>query len=476
MSSFLFRSASLALLGLLLGGCAAPLAEAQGARRSIDLLVAGAHVLTMEPGRAPIADGAVAVHQGVIVGVGTRAEMEARFAAREVLDGTDRVVMPGLVNGHTHAAMVLFRGLADDLELMTWLQEYIFPMEARFVDEEFVRVGVQLACWEMIRSGTTTFVDMYFYPDVAASVVEACGLRAVLGAPMIDFPSPGFQGWDDSFAAGVDFARRWAGRGGRISPALAPHAPYTVSPEHLRAVLTAARETGVPIKIHVAEDRAEISDIQERFGTTPIHHLDALGLLDHPLIAAHVVWPRPEEMRVLAAKGVGAIHNPTSNLKTGAGISPVPDMLAAGVPMGLGSDGAASNNDLNLWEEIRLAALLHKGVRNDPRAVPAGTALRMATLGGAEAVHLQESIGSLTVGKRADLIQVSLASPRLAPLYDVVSHLVYAVTSEDVVTTVVDGRVLMRDGVVLTVDGARARAEAQRMADRIRAALAGAES
>jgi 5-methylthioadenosine/S-adenosylhomocysteine deaminase len=463
------RSAAAALLLLL---AAAGTAAAQAPRERVDLVVQGAHVLTMEPGRPPLQDGAVAIRGGEIVAIAPRAEIEARYEAAEVVHGRDRVVLPGLVNGHTHAAMVLFRGIADDLDLMTWLQEYIFPMEARFVDAEFVRIGVRLACWEMIRGGTTTMVDMYFYPEVAAGVIEECGLRAVLGAPMIDFPSPGFTGWNDSFAAGVAFARRHAGSTGRITAALAPHAPYTVAPEHLRQALAAAREIGVPVKIHLSEDRAEIEQIRERFATTPVHHLNALGLLDHPLIAAHVVWPERDEIGLLAVKGAGAIHNPTSNLKTGAGIAPVPDMLAAGVRMGLGTDGAASNNDLNMWEEIRLAALLPKGVRNEPRAVPAAAALHMATAGGAEAIGLGDRIGVLRPGMRADLIQVSLASPRLAPLYDVVSHLVYAVSAEDVVTTVVDGRVLMRDARVLSVDGEAARRDALRKGAEIRAALA----
>jgi 5-methylthioadenosine/S-adenosylhomocysteine deaminase len=427
----------------------------------------------MDPARPLLEDGAVAVDGGVIVAVGPADELRARYAPRETIAGRDRVVLPGLVNGHTHAAMVLFRGLADDLPLMTWLEDYIFPMEARFVDRDFVRAGVRLACWEMIRGGTTTFVDMYFYPDVAEEVVEACGLRAVLAAPMIDYPSPGFEGWDDSFAAGVAFARARAGGTGRIRPALAPHAPYTVSPEHLRQARAAADELGVPVKVHLAEDRSEVATIEERYGTTPVRHVSGLGLLDGPVIAAHVVWPDSVEIGILAEAGTGVIHNPTSNLKTAAGVSPVPAMLERGVRVGLGTDGAASNNDLDLWEEVRLAALLHKGVGHDATAMAAPTVLRMATLGGAEAIGLASEIGSLEPGKRADLIQVSLASPRLAPLYDVTSHLVYAADAEDVVTTVVDGRVLMREGSVLSVDGQAAREEALAIAARVRAAMEG---
>jgi 5-methylthioadenosine/S-adenosylhomocysteine deaminase len=417
-------------------------------------------------------DGAVAVDDGVIVAVGPRAEIEAAWMADAVVDGTGRVLMPGLVNGHTHAAMVLFRGLADDLPLMTWLEQYIFPMEGRFVDADFVRTGMRLACLEMIQSRTTSFVDMYFHPGDAAEVVASCGLRAVLTAPMIDFPSPGFEGWDDSFAAGVAFAEAWRGRHPRITPGLAPHAPYTVSPEHIRQAVEAAERLGVPLSIHLAEDTSETATIRERYATTPVRHVAGLGVLDASTVAAHVVWLDTLEMDMLAASSAGAIHNPTSNLKTGAGISPVPEMIRRGVKVGLGTDGAASNNDLDLWEEVRLAALLHKGVGDrDPSVMPAATALCLATRCGAEAAGLGDVTGSIEIGKRADLVQVSLESPRLAPLYDVVSHLVYAVDHQDVVTTVVDGQVLMREGVVLTVDGAAAAAEAAGMAARIRDAL-----
>ena len=457
------------LLGASMPGIAV---SAEAERRRIDLIVEGAQMVTLDPERPLIPDGAVAIDGGAIVAVASRAAIHRDYEGRQVIAGKDRVLMPGLVNGHTHAAMVLFRGLADDLDLMTWLTKVIFPMEGRFVDADFVATGARLACWEFIRGGTTTVVDMYFHPEVSAQEFESCGLRAILGAPMIDYPSPGFEGWDDSHAAGRRFAAQWTDRNGRIRPALAPHAPYSVAPEHLRQVAMAARELGVPVMIHLAEDQAELDAVRKRYRTTPIRHLQALGLLDVPLIAAHVVLPARKEIPLLATAGTGVIHNPTSNLKTGAGIAPVPDLLAAGVRVGLGTDGAASNNDLDRWGEIKLAALLHKGVRHQATAVPAATALRMATQGGAEAIGLGDEIGSLVAGKRADLIQVALDSPRLAPMYDAVSHLVYAVTPQDVVTTVVDGRVLMREGRVLSVDGDEVRAAAIAKGAQIRDAIA----
>lgn len=438
-----------------------------------DLIVQGDYLLTMEDGADVISDGAVAVKDGVIIAVGPRMQVLSNYQADDVVSGENRVLMPGLINGHTHAAMVLFRGLADDLDLMTWLTNYIFPMEGQFVDEAFVETGMRLACYEMIKGGTTTFVDMYFYPDISANVVDQCGLRAILGAPMIDFPSPGFQGWDDSFAEGVSFVKRWKGKHDRITPALAPHAPYTVVPEHLTQALKAAKDMNVGITMHLAEDRSETAQILERYGKEPIPHVADLGMLQHTMIAAHVVQSKADHMALLAAGPVGAIHNPTSNLKTGAGISPVPEMLEAGVKIGLGTDGAASNNDLDMWEEIRLAALLHKGTRHDPTVMAAPLALSLATSRGAEAINMSQSIGSLAVGKAADMIQVDLSRPGLAPLYDVRSHLVYAVKSDDVKTTIVSGRILMRDGKVLSVDGIAARDAALAHSARIKDALAG---
>ncbi|GMG86871.1 TRZ/ATZ family hydrolase [Biformimicrobium ophioploci] len=383
--------------------------------------------------------------------------------------------MPGLVNGHTHTSMTLFRGMVDDLDLMTWLNQYVFPLEGQFVDPEFVRIGTELACLEMIRGGTTTFVDMYFYPDVIADVTERCGLRAVVGAPMIDYPSPGFKGWEDSFAAGRAFVSARQGKHERITPAFAPHAPYTVVPEHLEQVLAAAKELNAPISMHLAEAPAETKMIRENYGTTPVAHVEELGMLDHTLIAAHMVQPTKAEIRMLPGHPVGAIHNPTSNLKLAAGIAPVPEMLAAGAKVGLGTDGAASNNDLDLWEEMRLAALLHKARLSDPTVMPAISALRMATSGGAAAIGMGESVGKLAPGMRADMIQVSLENTRLVPLYNVISHLVYAVKSDDVVTTVVSGKVLMENGRVLSLDAGKVRAAARQKAVEIAKAIAAGE-
>lgn len=437
-------------------------------KEQADLIVYGDHIVTMQSPDAVITNGAVAIKDGVIVGVDTAAAIDEIYQTNKTISGKGKVVMPGLVNGHTHTSMVLFRGIADDLPLMTWLQDYIFPIEGRYVDPELVEAGTELACWEMIKSGVTSFVDMYFYPDTIADVVARCGMRAVVAAPMIDYPSPGFSGWDDSYAAGVAFAKRWKDKHPRITPALAPHAPYTVSKEHLAQAFSTAKTLGVPVSIHVAEDLAEVKVVNERYGQTSIELLSELGMLTQPTVAAHVVWPSDNDIMKLSGSMVGAVHNPTSNMKAAAGISPVPKMLKAGVNVGLGTDGAASNNDLNLWQEMRFAALLHKGVNQDATLVSAYEALNMATAMGAKAAGLGDRTGMLRVGARADLIQVSFESPRFAPLYNVISHLVYVATGGDVETSIIDGSVVMQNGKVSTIDIEHVQAKIERIANKIR--------
>jgi 5-methylthioadenosine/S-adenosylhomocysteine deaminase len=438
---------------------------------SIDLIVKGTHIVMMDAEGTVIEDGAVAIDEGVILAIGNAADIEASYSAVETLDGGNRVVMPGLVNGHSHAAMTLLRGVADDLALMDWLQNYIFPAEVEFVDPEFVRIGTELACWEMIRGGTTTFVDMYYYPDTIAEVVDSCGMRALVSATVIDQRSPDAENADDSIAKGNGFIERWQGKNSRITPIFGPHANYTLNAEQLQATRAAAMKYGVPISIHVAESPYELQYSKDTYGMTSIEAYESIGFFDGPTIAAHVVWPTDEEISILAERKVGVIHNPTSNMKIASGIAPVARMLDAGVRVGLGTDGAASNNDLDMWEEMRLASFLQKVDRMDPEVLPAITVLGMATRGGATAIGLGDKVGSLEVGKRADLIQVAFDDVHHIPTYDVISHLVYVSDEQDVASVVVDGKVLMKEGVMLTIDTARVTAEANALAARIQAAL-----
>jgi 5-methylthioadenosine/S-adenosylhomocysteine deaminase len=439
---------------------------------SIDLIVNGDYVVTMDAEMIVIEQGSVAVNDGVILAVGSAESINSEFTARKTLDGKNRVVMPGLVNGHSHAAMTLLRGVADDLALMDWLNNYIFPAEVEFVDPEFVRIGTELACWEMIRGGTTTFVDMYYYPDTIADVVERCGMRALISATVIDQRSPDAEDAGDSINKGTAFIDRWKNRHSRITPIFGPHANYTLNADQLRKTREAAMELGVPISIHLSESPYEVQYSKDNYGKTSIEMFEEIGFFEGPTIAAHVVWPTEQEIPILARREVGVIHNPTSNMKIASGIAPVSDMLEAGVRVGLGTDGAASNNDLDMWEEMRLAALLQKVDRMDPQALPATTVLRMATIGGATAIGLGNTVGSLEPGKRADIIQVAFDDVHHVPTFDVISHLVYVTDEQDVAAVIVDGKLLMINGEFLTIDTDVVASEAAALAARIQAALA----
>jgi len=441
------------------------------ARKTIDLIIRGDHVVSMDAKGSIYRDAAVAVHQGLIIAIGPTTEIFSTYRSDNVLAGENRIVMPGLINGHTHAAMTLLRGIAEDRALMDWLSNYIFPAEIRFVDADFVRIGTELACWEMIRGGTTTFVDMYYFPDVIAEVVESCGMRAMISATVIERPSPGAANAADSLTKGLAFIDRWKGKNPRITPIFGPHANYTLNAEQLRAVRDAATASNVAISIHMSESLYEVDYSKTNYGMTSIELFESIDLFDRPTIGAHVVWPTDAEIPILVERRVGVIHNPTSNMKTAAGISPVVKMLEAGVRIGLGTDGAASNNDLDMWEEIRLAAFLQKVNLMDPQVMPANTVLTMATSGGAAAIGLGDSIGSLLVGKRADIIQVSFDDVHFVPTYDVISHLVYVADEQDVTSVVVDGKILMKDKEILTIDTERVKRQASALASRIHKAI-----
>jgi 5-methylthioadenosine/S-adenosylhomocysteine deaminase len=436
-----------------------------------DLIIRGGTVVTMDGSSRVIDDGAVAITQDRIVAVGTSSEVSGRYRATRTINAAGKVVMPGLINTHTHVPMVLFRGIADDLVLMEWLQKYIFPAEAKNVDEQFVRWGTKLGCLEMIQGGTTTYVDMYYFEDAVADETARAGMRAVLGQTLLDFPAPDNKTWDAGMSAVEKFAQKWKGNS-LITPAIAPHAPYTVSTEHLKQAHSFSERTGLPLVIHIAEDQAEVKTIQERYGASSVAYLDRIGLLDERVIAAHVVWPTEEDVKTLASRRVGVAHCPQSNMKLAAGAAPVPQLLRAGVAVGLGTDGAASNNDLNMWEEIDTAAKLHKLVSKDPTVINAREALEMATIRGARAIHLDKQIGSLEAGKLADLILVDVTSSHQTPLYNVYSQLAYATKASDVETVIINGRIVMRNRRVLTVDEPSVRAKAIEYRDRIRKSLA----
>jgi len=450
---------------------AEPPDESVGELPTVDLIVEGDYVITMDENQNVVQGGAVAIKDGVIVALASAEDVNAQHTAAETIQGENRIVMPGLVNGHSHAAMTLLRGVADDMALMEWLNNYIFPAEVEFVDADFVRIGTELACWEMIRGGTTTFVDMYYFPDIIADVVESCGMRAMISATVIDQRSPDAENAADSIRKGLEFIGRWKDKNSRITPIFGPHANYTLNADQLKATRAAANEAGVSISIHMSESPFELQYSKDTFGMTSIEFFESIGSLDGPTIAAHVVWPTEVEIPILAERRVGVIHNPSSNMKIASGVSPVTEMLRAGVLVGLGTDGAASNNDLDMWEEMRLAAFLQKVDRMDPEVLSAQTVLTMATSGGAEAIGLRDQIGALSIGMKADLIQVSFDDVHFVPTYDVVSHLVYVADEQDVATVIVDGKVLMREHQILTVDTNRVTQEARTLAQQIQASL-----
>lgn len=437
-------------------------------RQPCDLLLTNAHVLTMDEHFTTFPGGAVAVRDGAIIAIG---DIAAKVDPVDTLDCGGRVVMPGLVNAHTHAPMSLLRGLADDLRLDVWLMGYMMPVERSFVSPAFVSLGTQLSCAEMIRSGTTSFADMYYFERSVAEAAASAGLRAVCGQTVLKFASPDAPSFEDSLAYAREFVAEWKSHP-LIVPAVAPHAPYTCTVDILRSCAELAAEFDVPLHIHLAETAFEVEQSRREHGMPVIPWIKKQRLFDARVIAAHCVHVDEGEMRSLRDARAGVAHNPSSNLKLASGIAPISKMLELGLAVGIGTDGTASNNDLDMFEETRLAALLAKGSTGDPTMLPARQALAMATRLGAQAIHLGHLTGSLEVGKRADLIVVSLDETHNTPTFrrdplGVYAQLVYATKSTDVVDVMCDGRWLMRNRQLLTLDETAIRAEAQSVASRI---------
>lgn len=407
--------------------------------------------MTMNQERRLIENGAVAIQKSEIIALGTASEIAQKFTARQTISAQNKVVIPGLINTHTHIPMSLFRGISDDLDLQEWLTKYIFPAEAKNVTEDFVRVGTRLGLAEMIRGGTTTYCDMYYFEDAVADETAKAGVRGVLGETIIDFPVPDNKTNAEAMAYAEKFINKWK-KSPLIVPALAPHAPYTVSTEHLNAIRKLSDKLNAPVVIHVAETQKEVSDVSKQYGLRPIAYLSKIGFLNNRTIAAHVIFANDEELEILKKFGVGIAHNPQSNMKLASGVAPVPQMLSKNLPVGLGTDGAASNNDLNMWEEMDTAAKLHKVSSGDPKVVSAMQAFEMATIRAARALHLENLVGSIEAGKRADIAIVDFDSLHQTPRFNVYSSLVYATKASDVRTVIINGRVVMLDRRLLTLD------------------------
>ncbi|MFN2532736.1 MAG: amidohydrolase family protein [Pyrinomonadaceae bacterium] len=436
----------------------------------VDLLVLGGTVVTMDESRRVINDGGIAVNAGRIVGIGSRSEIQNGFSSSHRINAATKLIVPGLINGHTHIPMTLFRGLADDIDLQEWLTKYIFPAEAKNVSEEFVRVGARLGLAEMIRGGTTTYCDMYYFEDAIADETARAGVRAILGETVIDFPVADNKTNAEAMAYVERFVSHWK-RNDLIIPAIAPHAPYTVSEEHLKAARSFSDRTGAPIVTHISETKREVDDSIKAKGASPVAYLERIGFLNNRVIAAHMVWPQPGETEILKKRGVGVVHNPQSNMKLASGVAPVPRMLDEGLLVGLGTDGAASNNDLNMWEEMDTVAKLHKVFSGDPKVISAQKAFELATIGGAQALHLEKEIGSLETGKRADFVIIERDALNQIPLYNIYSDLVYATKANDVETVVINGRIVMRDRRLLTLDEPKIKLNAAQFREKIMKSL-----
>lgn len=431
----------------------------------VDHIVCGEYVITVNAEHDVIRDGCVVVKGNKIIETGAFEDISGRYAADNLLSGEGKAVLPGLVNTHTHAAMVLMRGMADDLPLREWLERHIWPVENRWLGPEFIGDAVGLACLEMLKAGITAYNDMYFFEDVATEATKRLGMRAVLGAGILDFPTKTTSGAEECLRKAERFISGWKADE-LITPAVAPHSTYTCGPGTLKRVRDIAFEHDVSVHIHLSETEWEVNEVKGKYGKTPGEFLESVGFLNEKVLAAHGVWLTEKEIEVLAKRNVGVSHCVESNLKLASGIAPVPAMLKAGIKVTFGTDGAASNNDLNIISEMSTAAKLHKAVSKDPTMLDAKTVLLMATRWGAEALGL--NAGSLEPGKAADIIVIDLKKPHLTPIYNIYSHVVYSMRPSDVETVVVNGKVVVDGGKLLTADEDEILDRAKRWGEKIK--------
>lgn len=419
--------------------------------KKADYIIRGDYVLPMAKEQAVIKGGAVVIKGDKITEVGSFGDISKKYSSKNIISGKNKAVLPGLINTHTHAAMVYFRGMADDLPLKEWLEKHIWPAESKWLSPEFVSDATELACLEMLKAGITTYSDMYFFEDASGNAAKKIGMRAVLGAGIVDFPTISGKNADEYLGKAEKFIEKWK-KDELITPCIAPHSVYACGPDTLKKIKKIADKYNVPIHIHVSEAKWEVDEIEKKYGKRPVEHLENLGFLDECMVAAHCVWVNEKEIEALAKHKVGVSHCIESNLKLGSGIAPVPQMLRAGIRVAFGTDGAASNNDLNILSEMSTAAKVHKAVSGDPTALDAKTALLMATRWGAEVLGLGEITGSLERGKAADIIIMDLDRPHLTPLYDVYSHIVYSSMASDVKAVFVNGKLVVDNRKLCSVD------------------------
>lgn len=435
--------------------------------KEVDKIIYGSRILTMNEKGTTIKDGGIAIEGQDIIAVDARKTIENKYISKQVLDIGESIVMPGLINGHTHAAMTCFRGMADDLELMDWLNNYIFPAESKNVNLELVYWGTLLACAEMIRSGTTTFCDMYIFENETAKAAKQAGMRCLVGEVLFDFPSPNFKTPQEGLNYTKTLIEKWADDP-LINIIVEPHALYTCSPSLLTDAKSIADRYDVPTGVHLLENSSEVQQLNGKLGKRATRFLKDIGYLDDHLIAFHCVCMDEEDIKLFAENGCKIVHNPESNMKLASGVAPVPDMLAAGIPVGLGTDGCASNNNLDLFQEMDSAAKLHKVTRLDPTVMDAETVLKMTTINGAKALGMEKHIGQLKKGMKADIIIIDLNKPHLTPIYHEYSHLVYAVGGADVDTVLINGKIVMQNRQLLTINENEVMAKVEEIAVKIK--------
>jgi len=437
---------------------------------NVDTLILGGTILCLDDSMTRINEGALAITGDSIAAVGTEREFRQRFTSRNIIDGKHTLIMPGLINSHTHAAMTCFRGIADDMELMDWLTNYIFPAEARNVDPELAYWGSLLACAEMIKSGTTTFCDMYIFEEETAQAARTAGMRCLLGEVLFDFPSPNIKTPQEGLAYARKLLEHWSGDP-LIRIAVEPHALYTCSRPLLIDARNLAEEYQVPLAFHLLENISEKKQLREKLGQEAVPYLQELGCLNERLIAFHCVCLDEQDIRTFADQGCKAVYNPESNMKLASGFAPVSRMLAEGVCVGLGTDGCASNNSLDMFQEMDTAAKLEKVRHLDPTLMPAETVVAMATREGARVLGMEGITGCLKAGMKADIIMIDLNRPHLTPMYNPYSHLVYAVNGSDVSTVFINGKMVMKDRKLLTLDEDEAMHRVCRIAERVSESL-----
>ena len=434
--------------------------------KSADILVTNGTVLTLNANLTEISNGAVAIRKDTITAIGPAIDF-SDWSASRIIDANGGIIMPGLINSHTHAAMTCFRGLADDLPLMTWLNDHIFPAEAK-LDDHKVYAGALLACVEMIMSGTTCFCDMYLFEDAVARAAKQAGVRAVVGEVLYDFDSPNYGPIEKGFEYTQTLIDTWKDDP-LVTIAVEPHSTYLCEPELLKKAFNLTQSYGLPLVIHLAESKSEVEQIKERYGRTPVEHLAEIEALAPNVLACHCVELTENDIGLLQRFDVKVAHNAESNMKLASGVAPIPKLLKAGICVGLGTDGCASNNDLDLFLEMDTVAKLHKAKTLDPTAMDARTVLKMATTQSARALGLNQVIGSLEAGKKADLIVIDTNKPHLTPMYDPVSHLVYAAMGSDVTTSIINGTVVMEDRKLKSLDLKKVMEDVNKIAKEIRA-------